>query len=104
MKIVAVTQARMGSSRLPGKILMEVNNMSLLEIHLERIRKCSMVGDIIVATTMNESDYKIIELCEKLKISTHRGSEEDVLDRFYEALAGANPDYFCTFNIGLPIN
>ena len=103
MKIVAVTQARMGSSRLPGKILREINNISLLEIHLERIKNSRFVDDIIVATTTKERDSEIIRLCEKLNVATYRGSEEDVLDRFYQALVHLKPDYVVRLTSDCPL-
>ena len=53
-KIILITQARTGSTRLPGKILKEIKGKSLLEIHLERLKKCKNVSEIIVATTKDE--------------------------------------------------
>ena len=57
LKTVLVTQARCGSTRLPRKILKEVNGKTLLEIHLDRLSKCSFVSEMIVATTKNPDDY-----------------------------------------------
>lgn len=85
MKTVAIIQARMGSTRLPGKILKEVNGKSLLEYQIERIRRSKKIDDIIIATTNKEVDEPILRLCIKLGISYYRGSEDDVLKRYYEA-------------------
>ena len=56
LKTILVTQARTGSSRLPGKVLKEVEGKTLLQIHLERLNKCLKVDEIIVATTVNSED------------------------------------------------
>ena len=86
MKIIAITQARVGSSRLPAKILKKFNNKTFLEIHLERVLKSKYINKLIVATTSLESEKPIIQICEKLGISFYKGSEDDVLDRFYKAI------------------
>lgn len=86
MKRINVSiEARMTSSRLPGKVLMEVCGKSMLELMIERVRHSKYVDKIIVATTTNETDNPIIELCDKLKTGYFRGSEPDVLKRVYEA-------------------
>lgn len=85
-KIVASIEARMTSSRLPGKVLLEaIDNISMLEFMIQRVKKSSYIDEIIVATTVNKEDDLIIDLCEKLKIKYYRGSEEDVLSRVLEA-------------------
>jgi len=84
-KIGCVIQARMTSTRLPGKVLMPVyKKMSMLEVVLYRLRKSQKLDEIIVATTVNQTDDPIVELCEKLKIKTFRGSEDNVLERYYQ--------------------
>ena len=85
MKIVAIIQARMTSTRLPGKVLKKVMNKTLLEYQLERVARSKLIDEIVVATTFNKSDDSIVELCNRLSVSTYRGSEEDVLSRYYEA-------------------
>jgi spore coat polysaccharide biosynthesis protein SpsF len=82
--IAAIIQARMGSSRLPGKMLMSICGKPALQRVIERV-KTSKVEDIIVATTINEADDAIIELCDKLNCKYYRGSENDVLLRVLEA-------------------
>jgi spore coat polysaccharide biosynthesis protein SpsF len=84
-KIVASVEARMTSSRLPGKVLMEaVDGMSMLEFMIKRIIQSS-ITDIVVATTVNVQDDPIVALCEKLSIPYFRGSEDDVLKRVLDA-------------------
>lgn len=75
----------MTSTRLPGKVLKEVMGKPLLEYQIERLKKVKQADDLVIATTINESDQPIIELCKKLNINYYRGSEEDVLSRYYEA-------------------
>jgi spore coat polysaccharide biosynthesis protein SpsF len=60
-KTILITQARTGSTRLPGKVLKEINGKSLLQIHLERLKKCKSVSEIIVATTTNSEDQVIYD-------------------------------------------
>lgn len=85
MKVVAIVQARMGSTRLPGKILKEVQGKTLLEIQLERLKQSTYIQQVILATTTQAQDDSVVNLCKQLKIDVYRGSEEDVLSRYYEA-------------------
>ena len=82
--ISAIIQARMGSTRLPGKVLKNINGMSLLEYQIERITKSKHVKNIIVATSTNKKDDEIEKICIKKNVDFYRGSENDVLSRFYE--------------------
>ena len=85
-KIVASIEARMTSTRLPGKVLMEaLKGISMLEFMIDRLKKTKLIDEIIVATTTNKTDNIIVELCNKLKIKYYRGSENDVLMRVLEA-------------------
>lgn len=85
MKTVIIVQARMTSSRLPGKILKEVLGKPLLEYQIERLRRIHSADEIVIATTVNETDQPVVDLCERLGVSYFRGSEEDVLARYYGA-------------------
>ena len=82
--VVAIIQARMGSTRCPEKIMRLINQKSLLECIIERVRY-SKVDNIVVATTENEIDDVVEKLCEEIDIDCFRGSEDDVLSRFYFA-------------------
>jgi spore coat polysaccharide biosynthesis protein SpsF len=84
-KVTAIIQARMGSTRLPGKVLKQVLGKPLLSYMIERVRDAKTVSDIIVATTLNSEDDAIFELCRQLGVLVFRGSEENVLERFYRA-------------------
>jgi len=81
MKIAASIQARVGSTRLPGKVLKEINGKPMLLRQVERLRRSRLLDEIIVATTTNPDDDKIVELCINNNIAYYRGSENDVLDR-----------------------
>lgn len=85
MKIVAIVEARMGATRLPGKTLMKIEGKPLLEILLERIKSSDLLDEIIVATTTNKEDDVIVDFCKKQDYKFFIGSEEDVLDRVLNA-------------------
>ncbi|MFH1894717.1 MAG: glycosyltransferase family protein [Patescibacteria group bacterium] len=86
--IVAIIQARMGSARLPGKVLLNIAEKPMLRRVIERVKKASLVNKVIVATSDKKRDDLIKKLCQELKIECFRGSEEDVLNRYYEAAKG----------------
>ena len=96
MKIVAVTQARLGSTRLPQKILMKIKNRTLLQMHIDRIKNSELIDDIIIATTDAPEDNLIVELANILNVKYYRGSENDVLDRFYQTVKNIKPDFIIT--------
>lgn len=85
MKVVIINQARMTSTRLPGKVLKEVLGKPLLEYQVERLRRVELANKIVIATTINVTDQPIVDLCKRLEIPYYRGSEDDVLSRYYEA-------------------
>lgn len=86
MKAAAIIQARMTSSRLPGKVLMELGNRPMLQLVIERLQRSTNLSDIIVATSGEEADEPIVDLCAALNIPVARGSRDDVLSRFSGAL------------------
>ncbi|MBA2132303.1 cytidylyltransferase domain-containing protein [Capillibacterium thermochitinicola] len=85
MKKVIIVQARMGSTRLPGKVLREVLGKPLLEYQLERLARVRSSDMVVVATTDKEQDKPIVDLCRRLGVLFFRGPEEDVLARYYLA-------------------
>jgi len=91
-KIVASIEARMGSNRLPGKVLKEIDEKPILQILVERLSKSKLIDEIIIATTSNPLDEKIEEFGKKLNIRTHRGSEDDVLGRVIGAVESVKGD------------
>lgn len=82
--IVAIIQARMGSTRLPGKVLIDIQGKPLLEHVIDRVRMARLIDRMVIATTFNEKDKAIIEFAKNLNIPYYVGSEDDVLDRFYQ--------------------
>jgi spore coat polysaccharide biosynthesis protein SpsF len=88
-RTVAIIQARMGSTRLPGKVLMDVAGRPLLAYLVERISRARTLDEIVVATTANPRDHIIIEECEQRGIPNFRGSETDVLGRYVSAARAA---------------
>jgi len=103
MKIIAVTQARLGSSRLPRKVLKTAGHQTLLEIHLRRILKARLVDKLIVATTTQPDDLEIADLAIGIGVEVYRGSESDVLDRFYRAVLPYLPDYVVRLTSDCPL-
>jgi len=85
MKIVAIIQARMGSTRLPGKVLMDLGGETVLARVLARLRRAIMIDEVVVATTDSVADDTVVRECQRLEVSCIRGSEDDVLDRYYQA-------------------
>ena len=103
MKAKVIIQARLGSTRLPGKVLLKVMDKTILEYLIERIKKAKNVKDIIIATTTKKQDLAIINLAQKLKINTYCGSENDVLDRFYQTAKAFNVMHIVRITADCPL-
>jgi len=90
--VVAIIQARMGSTRLPGKTMMNIVGKPMLWHIIQRVKEAKLVDRIVVATTTEEIDKQILQVAEELGVESYAGSEKDVLDRFYQAAKqfGAN--------------
>jgi spore coat polysaccharide biosynthesis protein SpsF len=84
-RVVAILQARMSSSRLPGKVLRPIMGRPMLEYHLERLARSRKIDKLIVATSDQQDDFPICDLCDNLGVEYYCGSLDDVLDRFYRA-------------------
>jgi len=85
METAIILQARLGSKRLPGKVLKKINGKTILEYTIERLKKTKLSKNIIVATTKREEDQKIIKVAKKTNCLTFRGSTNNVLNRYYKA-------------------
>lgn len=103
MKTVATIEARMGSKRLPGKVLLKAKNKTMLEILVERLRSVKIIDEIIIATTTNDKDEEIVEVCKKLNLGYFRGSEEDVFGRVIGAAKFAKADLIVEITADCPI-
>lgn len=82
MKVLAVIQARMNSSRLPGKVLADLGGVSVLELMVHRLRKSKSLTKIVVAMTHSPSDDQLALACNQIGVEVFRGNEFDVLGRF----------------------
>ena len=82
-KIGIILQARMGSTRLPGKVLRALAGKPMIQWIIERLQTCKKVRVLILATSTSDKDASLVELAEKLGVMIFRGSESDVLDRYY---------------------
>jgi spore coat polysaccharide biosynthesis protein SpsF len=85
MRVVALVQARMSSTRLPGKVLLDIGGDTMLGRVVRRVRRAALVQQTIVAATQSTADQPIVGECSSLGVEVFRGSEQDVLDRFYQA-------------------
>jgi spore coat polysaccharide biosynthesis protein SpsF len=85
MRVVGIIQARMGSSRLPGKVLTDICGKPMLEHVVKRASQIDLVNKWIVATTIRPVDDPIFEMADSLGVDIFRGDENDVLSRYYEA-------------------
>lgn len=103
MKILAITQARIGSTRLPEKILKTINGETLLEIHLKRILQSQLITKLKVATTIEPDAEKIVAVAGKLGIEVYKGSINNVLDRFYQTALPERPDWVVRLTSDCPL-
>ncbi len=104
MNIVAIIQGRMGSSRLPGKVMVDIAGKPMLFHVVNRIRKAKKIDLVAVATSMHASDDPISHYCSEEHISCFRGSEEDVLDRFYQAAKHFRADVIVRLTSDCPLH
>ncbi len=103
MKTLVIVQARMTSTRLPGKVLKEVLGRPLLSYQLERLKRIKVADGIVVATTVNEEDRAIVDLCQKEQAPVYRGSELDVLARYYHAASEHGADIVVRITSDCPL-
>lgn len=92
MNVVCIVQARVGSSRLPGKVLKKICGKTVLEHDINRLKLASRIDEIVIATTIEAQDNQIVEEAKRLGVKYFRGSENDVLSRYYYAAKENNAD------------
>lgn len=92
MKVVAIVQARMGSTRLPGKVMSIVNGVPMVELLLKRLSRARTVDQVVVATSTAPNNRPLIEYVEKLGYACESGSEDDVLNRYIHVARAHNAD------------
>lgn len=103
MKIVAIIQARMGSTRLPHKVLKQLCGKSVIEHIVDRINICKNIDNVIVATTKLEEDNAIVDECENLNALIFRGDNINVLSRYYNAAKDINADIIVRVTADCPL-
>ena len=91
--IVAIVQARMGSTRLPGKILKSIQGMPMLWHIVSRLKSVDEIDEVVIATSDLPSDDQVYEMAKNYGIACFRGSETDVLNRFYSAAKMMDAQY-----------
>jgi len=99
-----IIQARMGSTRLPGKVLKQIKGISLLEIQQQRIKPAKLVDKIVIATTTNREDDAIADFCKAHNILCSRGSDWDVLDRYYQVASPYQPQNVIRLTSDCPLH
>lgn len=102
-KIIIITQARVGSSRFPEKVLREINGGTMLGLHLKRLKASFQSDKIVVATTLEEKSEQIVRIAGDLEVEVYQGSTTDVLDRFYNAALPYNPEYVVRVTSDCPL-
>ena len=100
---IVIIQARMGSTRLPGKVLLPINGSPMLQGMVERLRSCKETPPIILATTTLKKDDVLADLAHKMGVSVFRGSEDDVLDRFAQAASSTSADSIVRLTADCPL-
>ncbi len=100
---VALIQARMGSSRFPGKVLEDLAGRPMLWHVVNRVRRAKSVDKVVIATTDQDTDDPIAKFCEQEGVACFRGSEQDVLDRFYQAARANGADVVVRITADCPL-
>ena len=103
MKAMAIIQARMNSTRLPGKVLLTIGDKTVLEYVVERVAQAKTIAKVIVATTEKPEDSVIVNWAKKKGIDVYGGSEDDVLDRFYQAARQHNLQHIVRITADCPL-
>jgi spore coat polysaccharide biosynthesis protein SpsF len=103
MRTAAIVQARMGSTRLPGKVLRELGGETVLMRVVGRVRQMRRIDDVVVATTTESADDPVVEAARQNGVHVFRGSEDDVLDRYYQAACSFNADVIVRITADCPL-
>lgn len=103
MNTVAVIQARMGSERLPGKVMQDIAGSTMVERVVQRIRKCERVDAVVVATSVDQVDDPLASHCFDLGVDVIRGSESDVLSRYVLAAKASQASHIVRITADCPL-
>lgn len=103
MKYLVIIQARCGSSRLPGKVLKDIEGKTALERMLDRVKQSQRIDEVMIATTLKKEDIPIVQLTSQLGYRVFAGSSDDVLDRYYQAARLIKPEYVIRLTADCPL-
>lgn len=103
MKYIAMIQARCGSSRLPNKVLKDLSGKTDLQWVIERVKRSRHIDEVMVVTSIERNNLPLIRLCAEMEVRVFAGSEEDVLDRYYQAAKLLQPDYVVRITADCPL-
>ena len=103
MKTVAIIQARLGSTRLPGKVLRPLGGKTMIECVMQRLADCKKIDQLVIATTTQPADRKLIEFCRDRNWNFHAGSEHDVLSRYVETAEKYSADQIVRITSDCPL-
>ena len=103
MKIIALIQARMGSTRLPGKIMKTVDSKPMISLLLERLSEVKKIDKVVIATSNRVENDHFIDYLKQIEVDFFRGSEHDVLDRFYNAAKAFRADMIVRITADCPL-
>lgn len=101
--IVAITQARFSSTRLPGKVLKQLGSQTVLDLHLKRIKKSKKITTHILATTTESEAKEMVAIAQRQGFLFYQGEINDVLDRFYQSVKDKRPDYIIRLTSDCPL-
>ncbi len=102
MKYLVMIQARCGSTRLPNKILKELCGKPSLQWMIERVQKSKVIDEVMVVTSIEKENLKVLKLCADMGVRVFAGSEEDVLDRYYQCARLIKPEYVIRLTADCP--
>lgn len=103
MSVVCIMQARTGSTRLPEKILKIINNKTVLEHDIDRVLKAKTVDELVIATTERDEDNVIVDIAKNCSVGHFRGSEDNVLSRYYFAAKKYNAEIVIRITSDCPL-
>ena len=103
IKVLAIIQARLGSTRLPGKVLLPLGQKTVLENVYDRVLSAKEIDQVIVATTIKSGDDRLAEFCKEKGIETFRGSENDLLDRYYQTAKKYGTEHIVRITADCPL-
>ena len=101
--LVLIIQARMNSERFPNKVVSDLSGSPLIERILQRVKNVKKIGKIIVATTKKKEDDILVKIAKSNKVEVFRGSENDLVDRYYQAIRGKNVSHILRLPADNPI-